>query len=224
MIKNTWLAIVGLVCWMAIEAGPAVLSQQVEPQANSSNSADSESLTELRDELIEIRTRLADAHQARNLEALINELGPDAVLTWQNADCVQGHQEIKAFYARMFLDEDSLIVEMQSQVVSEAEAVFYGNDMAISTGSNQDRIIFRDGRDLTLESKWTAVFRKHEGSWSVASYHVSANVLDNPILDSARKWVVRVAVVGSLLGFAMGAGLVWFMMISSRRLAEKLAI
>ncbi len=60
------------------------------------------------------------------------------------------------------------------------------------------------GMEFDLENRWTDTLVKEDGRWLIASYHVSANVLDNPVLSIAKKaayWSGGIAlVVGIVLG------------------------
>jgi hypothetical protein len=58
------------------------------------------------------------------------------------------------------------------------------------------------GRKLEFKSRWTATVVKEGGRWLLASYHISLNALENPILDTAKRsllWVGLGAGVGGLL-------------------------
>ena len=61
--------------------------------------------------------------------------------------------------------------------------------------------------EFDLENRWTAALVKEEGEWKLAAYHVSANVLDNAVLDIAKRGVLtsNVCIVTNA-GFASTLG------------------
>jgi hypothetical protein len=45
---------------------------------------------------------------------------------------------------------------------------------------------------------------KDDEGWKIAAYHVSANVLDNPVLDIARRSATWAGGIGGLVGVVVG--------------------
>jgi hypothetical protein len=64
------------------------------------------------------------------------------------------------------------------------------------------------GSEYELKNRWTATVVKEDGRWKLASYHVSMNVLDNPILNAAKSGLVWIGlgalVLGSVGGLIVG--------------------
>ena len=85
--------------------------------------------------------------------------------------------------------------------------ILYGDDTGISYGTSVGKYNVL-GQNIELKNHWTATLVKEDGAWKVASYHVSGNILDNPLLNMAKGylyWAGGVAlVVGLLLGFLIG--------------------
>jgi len=173
-------------------------------------------------DLIDLRDRMEKAFQANDVEALIKELGPDAVITWQNGTRNVGAEEFRAFYKKMMDGADSVVKEIKTIRQLEGTPVFYGDSTAIAHGNIKENFTFRDGDEFTLESKWTAALVKTDDQWQVVSYHVSADAFNNPMLTTAKRYLITFATVGAIFGFLAGVLITWFVMYSSRRLASEL--
>lgn len=82
---------------------------------------------------------------------------------------------------------------------------FLNDDTALSRGSSVDTYTFVDGDVRTMKSRWSATLHRESGRWKVVSLHISANVLDNPVVASLHRltWIVGIAalVAGLVIGF-----------------------
>jgi ketosteroid isomerase-like protein len=160
----------------------------------------------LHDELREFRKSLIAAVNKGDVAAQLEHVTPDVVVTWQNGEVVKGRDNLRKFY------EDNV---QKSQIfkgyVKEPEpaelTVLYGGDAGISYGTSVGKYSIL-GMTFELKNHWSATLTKEDGKWRIANYHVSANVLDNPVLNAAKNslyWVGGIAVVvGLLVGFLLG--------------------
>jgi len=201
----------------------AVQSEVAQAEAAQSNpvSTDEE---QIRAELVELRERVVKAYEARDLDSLIKDLGSRVVITWQNADRNRGPEEFRAFYKKMMEGDNAIVVDVQTKFEIDGSAELYGEETAVVCGTIKDTFQLRDGKDFTLDSKWTSTLIKSEGEWKIVSYHVSANVFNNPILTVAKSYLITFAIVGALLGFVLGCLIMWFIIRSTQKhLAAELA-
>jgi len=60
------------------------------------------------------------------------------------------------------------------------------------------------GKEFEFHSRWTATLVKENGRWLLASYHVSLNALDNPLINSAKKSLIWAAVGTGVAGLLVG--------------------
>jgi hypothetical protein len=79
----------------------------------------------------------------------------------------------------------------------------YGGDMGVSFGHVVGQYTLL-GKELEFKSRWTATLVKENGKWLLASYHVSFNALDNPLLNAAEKSLIWVAAGTGVLGVLIG--------------------
>ena len=90
--------------------------------------------------------------------------------------------------------------------------IFYGNNTGVSFGHTiaQYKLL---GKELELKSRWTATLVKENGRWLLAGYHVSMNVLDNPLINAAKGGLYLAA------GAALVGGLVLGLLLGKRKKA-----
>ena len=202
---------VGLVI---IACGPSLAQSEPGPSVPIQESSDAD--------LIELRDRMEKAFQSNDVEALTRELGPDAIITWQNGARNVGAEEFREFYKEMIDGNNSVIKEITTTRQLEGMPIIYGDSTAIAHGNIKEDFLFRDGDEFTLESKWTATLFKTDDRWQVVSYHVSADAFNNPMLTTAKRYLITFATVGAVFGFLAGVLITWFVMYSSRRLVSEL--
>jgi hypothetical protein len=93
-------------------------------------------------------------------------------------------------------------------------------DWAVSWGSLNDQFVLTDGRELPLNSRFTATVVKRGDRWLVSAFHVSVNAFDNPIMVLAIKKSLMIAGIGGLvIGGILGA--VIMRMLRQRNSAAK---
>ena len=168
-----------------------------------------------------LRDRLIAAYEKRDMDALLQELVDDVVITWQNSERNEGHQEFREFYDRMMNGDSRVVKDISSTVEVDADSVLYEDDTAVARGTVSDKFSLADGSEFTLNSKWTATVVKKDDRWKVASFHVSANIFDNPILDTAKAYLGSAALIGSVVGGLVGLLLGWILGRMFRRKATQ---
>ena len=139
---------------------------------------------------------------------MLQEVTDNVVITWQNGDRNEGHQEFIEFFDRMMNGDSRVVNDISSTVEVDAHSVLYEDDTAVARGTLTDNFSLTDGSNFTLNSKWTATVVKKGSQWKIASFHVSANIFDNPILDKAKAYLgiaaIIVGVIGGLVGLVLG--------------------
>ena len=77
--------------------------------------------------------------------------------------------------------------------------ILYGGNTGISYGTSVGLFTVA-GTEYELHNRWSATLVKEDGRWKLASYHVSMNVLDNPILNAAKSSLLWIGLVALVLG------------------------
>jgi len=182
-----------------------LLSFQTTTVAQDADSTATDTDTaSIHDELRDLRDRMYAAYEKRDMETLLKDVSDGVVITWQNGERNVSHEEFLAFYDRMMNGNNPIVKDMSSKFEVDDLSILYGDDTAIAHGTLEDTFLFTDGNELTLPSKWTATVINENNQWKVASFHVSSNIFDNPILGVAKNWLIRVGTGSGIVGLFIG--------------------
>ena len=161
-----------------------------------------------RQALLKILSQVESAINAQDIEGMIALMTPDCTVTWWNAEISHGPEEIRAYYRKMVKDEGRLITKYTTTAHLDGHARFLG-DVALAQGSMEDEFFPIIRGPFKLNSRWTASAAKgQDGSWKIASLHLSSNVFTNQLISELTKtiWMTGAGalVVGGLAGFFLG--------------------
>lgn len=141
-----------------------------------------------------------------DVEAALKVMLPDAVVTWQNAEVSRGHEQIRAYHARMVKGSAPIVKKYSTKAALGGPAMFYG-DSAVAYGTHVDTYELTDGLSFTLNANWSTTAVKADGQWKVAALHFSTNLFDNVLLNNAKRtaWIAGIAAFlgGLLLAFVL---------------------
>lgn len=159
-------------------------------------------------ELSQLRERVFAAYESRNLDALLQDVHPEVIATWQNGFRARGHNAVRSFYDEMLNGDQRVVRDVKSKLTVDGLSVIHGERAAIACGNLDDHFELMNGTKLDLQSKWTATLVKQDDRWMIASFHVSSSIFDNPVLAAFKSWlttcVVATAVVASIAGGIFG--------------------
>jgi ketosteroid isomerase-like protein len=144
-----------------------------------------------------LREGLIDSFSKGDIERLLTFLDTNVVATWQNGEVCEGTAAVKAYYDKMMKGEHPLV----SKVTSEPKILgrHIQGDWAVSWGELNDHFLLSDGRDLPLNSHFTATIAKRGDSWKVSAFHASVDAFSNPIKGQAVKKMALVAGIGGVI-------------------------
>ncbi|HET7219918.1 MAG TPA: nuclear transport factor 2 family protein [Vicinamibacterales bacterium] len=162
-------------------------------------------------ELRTLRDELVDAVNKRDMPRLLQRLHPDVVVTWQNGEVSRRPDGVREYLTRMLEGANSIVEGFATAVTVDELTILHGGDTGVSFGSSRDRFALRGGQTFDLNSRWSATVVRRDGRWVIASFHASANLFDNPLLNGAKRLAVY-AGVGALI-----AGLIVGLVIGRRR-------
>ena len=148
-----------------------------------------------------LREGLVDSFNQGDIDRLLTFLDTNAVVTWQNGEVCEGTGAVKAYYERMMKGDHPVV----SKVTSDPKVLgrHFQGDWAISWGNLNDHFVLTDGRELPLNSRFTATIARRGDRWLVTAFHVSVNAFDNPVMALALKKVALFAgIVGLVAGLA----------------------
>ncbi len=160
-------------------------------------------------ELRALRTQVIDAITKGDFDGVIRNVHTNVVITWQNSDVCRGHQGLREFFNRMGKDT---FKGYKVPPTPDELTIIHGGTTGVSFGQTIANYKLL-GKDFELKSRWTATLVKEDGKWLLATYHVSMNVLDNPLLNAAKSGLYLAA------GAALAAGLIVGLLLGKRKKA-----
>lgn len=148
---------------------------------------------------------LIDGIEKGDMDLIEPLLHPNVVVTWQDGQVCKGPAAIRKFYADMAAKSKKTFQGYKVRPTADEPTILYSNATAgVVYGHNVGRF-FLMGKEFEMPNRWTATMVKENGKWLLASYHVSMNVLDNPLLNTVK----NVAIIGVVLGAVAGALIMW---------------
>lgn len=144
-----------------------------------------------------LREGLVDSFNKGDIDRLLTYLDTNAVVTWQNGEVCEGTAAVKAYYDRMMKGDHPVV----SKVSADPKVLgrHIQGDWAVSWGDLNDHFVLTDGRELPLNSHFTATIAKRGDRWLVSAFHVSVNAFDNPVTMVAVKKVSIAVGIGALI-------------------------
>ena len=184
-----------LLCIMLVLALPA----------GRAGAADADPRADDRKDLVKVFREIEASINAQSVDRMVQQMAPDATVTWLNGEVSRGHAEIKAYYDRMVKGEKRILDRYTTAAKLGAPARFFGNgEVAVADGTTADEFFPVSRGPFKLNSNWTSTSAKIDGQWKVVSLHLSSNVFTNSLMDEA-KATIWYAVTGSLAGgFLLG--------------------
>src|SRR6266567_1352504 len=101
-----------------------------------------------------LREGLVDSFNRGDIDRLLTFLDTNAVVTWQNGEVCEGTMAVKAYYDRMMKGDHPVV----KKVTADPKVLgrHFQGDWAVSWGDLNDRFELTDGRELPLNSHFTA--------------------------------------------------------------------
>jgi len=150
----------------------------------------------------------ADALTTRQLDKIAPYLNPEFTLVTVDNRKLKGVGELQAYWNELFDGQTPLLKSMEAHPEADELTTFLDDNTGIVYGTSNDRYTFTDGEVRDMPSRWSAVVEKDGDAWKLVSVHLSANVLDNPVIDAvkttAKRMTVMVGVVGLGIGLVIG--------------------
>jgi ketosteroid isomerase-like protein len=145
-----------------------------------------------------------------DVNAQLERVHDNVVVTWQNNQVVRGKDGLKKFLGEINNGPDRVFQGYKVPPTADDLSILYGGNAAIAFGGSTPHYKLH-GMEFDLENRWTATLVKDGDTWKIAAYHVSGNILDNPVLDIAKRSLYWVGGAGVLVGLALGALVMWLL-------------
>ena len=164
----------------------------------------------IHNELRAMREVLTKAVLDGDVNAQLDRVHDNVVVTWQNNQVVRGKEGLKKFLSDINNGPDRVFQGYKVPPTADDLSILYGGNAAIAFGGSTPHYKLH-GMEFDLENRWTATLVKDGNTWKIAAYHVSGNILDNPVLDIAKRSLYWAGGAGVLIGFALGALVMWLL-------------
>lgn len=150
--------------------------------------------------LAKLRENMIAAINHGDIESIVSLLHPNVVVTWQEGSVCRGRDEVRKFYQDMAAKSQRAFQGFKVPPTPDELTILYsGATAGVVYGFNVGKF-FLLGREVEMHNRWTATVVKENGEWLIAGYHVSMNILDNPLLNGIKKG----AVIGAGAAFLAG--------------------
>lgn len=178
------------------------------PLVQGTDNAPSDQDKQEHDKLRALLGTFTQAFNTRNLDPLLPHLHPNFSVTMINQDVVTSPAELKSYLDKQFNGPNALLTDVKIKPEADVLTTFVEGRIGINRGSSVDTYTLKDGRVVTLNTRWTGTAIKDGDTWKVLNAHIGLNAIDNPILEGMEKlkwmWVGGALVVGLIAGFLAG--------------------
>lgn len=176
------------------------LAQESLAEATQSVSSEQTDLEQLR----QLRETLTEAVIAGDVEKQVEFAVPDVVTIWQDNRVARGHDGLRELMSNIKPQGESIFQGYTERPSSDMVTVLPGGNTAIAYGQSIPHYKFL-GQEFDLENRWSATLLKTDGQWKIATYHVSGNLADNPLLTAAKKSAYWIGGIALVVGIVVGA-------------------
>lgn len=201
---------------MALSLGPPVSlaaqeSKAAPRQGNDSIAALPPDQAAAHRELIAFRVGIQDAFNKAgapgslaDMNALLEYADPDILFTDMTGESLRGRAALLDYFKREFIDEGHSLQRMHSEFTADFLSILVPTDVALNQGKGHGRFTFVDGKELTVDTRWTATLVKRSGAWKLAAFHFSPPMFDNPVVNAYRKWIYKAAAIAGVVALLIG--------------------
>lgn len=160
-------------------------------------------------DIIALRGKVAAAISRQDTRMLMECLARDFAFTAVNQVLVTNATQLEELFDRMFRSDKSILISVKTDLKLDIPPRFLDANTGMCYGSSRDICFMRSGKEVEMDTRWSATLVKEDGNWKVAMLHVGTDFLDNPVLDGLEKYAsifgIGAGIGGLLLGFALGA-------------------
>jgi ketosteroid isomerase-like protein len=188
------------------------LSAIVLTLVGAANAADPEksqpNVEQLHSELRKLKSEVEAAMNKGDIEGVLKHAHKDVVLTSLNAGGGRGHAKVREYNDKLMKGPGRTVESVNVTFTPDELSLLYGGDTAISWGSSLGKYKLVGGAEYAINSRWTSTLVRENDRWLIASFHISANLFDNPVLSAVSKtlyWVIGIAaLIAVVIGFLIG--------------------
>lgn len=164
--------------------------------------------------LRELKTTMEKALNARDLDTIVANVDPNVVFTTMNGDVVRGPDQIRAYFEKMLGGTNPVVKTVTVAFDVDELTTLYGGDTGVAYGSSKDHYELTGGSTFDIAGRWSCTMVRNGDRWVVASFHYSADIFRNPILDRLRTLFLAGGIAGAVIALLLG-------IVIGRRMARR---
>jgi uncharacterized protein (TIGR02246 family) len=157
-----------------------------------------------RAQLAGLRQEMVRAITTGDIDTIVSLLHPNVVVTWQDGRVCRGRDEVYDFFVDMASKSKRAFQGYKIPPTPDELTILHSNATAGVVYGYHVGQFYLLGREVEMHNRWTATVVKEDGQWLIAGYHVSMNILDNPLLNGMKKAALIGTGAGLLLGLLAG--------------------
>lgn len=167
----------------------------------------------IHDELRGVLRVLESAINTGDFDKMLPVLSENIRATPINQEVLSSRADVSAYFKKWF-GQGGYIKKLEIKLTPDALTELSADKTwGIVRGSGIERYVLSDGRPYDLNTRWTAVMVKEsDGKWRMRSVHIATNFLDNALLSEAERALVKIGVVGLVVGLFLGGILAWIVL------------
>ena len=159
----------------------------------------------------ELRAVLSTVEAAINggdYDAMLPVIADDIRATTITQEVMSTRPDVSAYFKKWF-GAGGFLKKLDMHLTADALTELSADKTwGLVRGYGVENYTLSDGRKYPMSTRWTAVLAKQaDGAWRLRAIHIGTNFLDNPILDDAKRVVIRYAVAAAIGGLVVGVGL-----------------
>ncbi len=155
-----------------------------------------------RAQLLALKDTIEQAINQQDLATIKQHLHDEAVVVFHDTEVAQGKAALQAYYDAKLGGSSAVLSGFSTQAFVDAPAQFYGQT-AQAYGHTIDQFKFVTGHEFELKSRWSASLEKQNNQWLVTRIHFSANMFDNPLLNTAKDQLLLFTALAFLAGLVL---------------------
>jgi ketosteroid isomerase-like protein len=163
---------------------------------------------QMHNELRKLKTEVEAAMNKGDIDGVLKHAHKDVIFTSLNAGGGRGHAKVREYNDKLMKGPERSVESVSVTFTPDELSLVYGGDTAISWGSSLGKYKLVSGAEYAINSRWTSTLVREDGRWQIASFHISANMFDNPVLSAVTNtlyWAIGIAALIALaIGFLIG--------------------
>ena len=187
----TMLLLLMLPCGVFAQDGEETMAPAFDAEAAHN------ALRDLRDDAI-------SAANNGDIDGILKHLHKDVVFTAMDGTVHRGHDAIRAYFDKMMTGDSRIVENVTFKMLVDELTIIYDEDTGIAYGSTDDSFSLTSGTAFDVQSRWSSTLVHEDGRWQVASFHSSASMFDNPLLDAATNSLMWTGIIALLVGLVIG--------------------